>query len=102
VTLSIAEVAAIAEADLPAGEAQRNVAHHYDLGNDFYRLFLNEGMQYSCACFTDPDETLEEAQRNKLRLIPAKLRLAPGLKVQRCRPASSTSGSTPCWTCQHK
>ena len=63
------------------GEAQANVAHHYDLGNDFYRLFLDEGMQYSCAYFTAPGETLEQAQRNKLRLIAAKLRLAPGLKV---------------------
>ena len=63
------------------GEAQANVAHHYDLGNDFYRLFLDEGMQYSCAYFTDPGETLEQAQRNKLRLIATKLRLAPGLKV---------------------
>ena len=63
------------------GEAQANVAHHYDLGNDFYRLFLDEGMQYSCAYFTDPGETLEQGQRNKLRLIAAKLRLAPGLKV---------------------
>jgi cyclopropane-fatty-acyl-phospholipid synthase len=63
------------------GEAQANVAHHYDLGNDFYRLFLDEGMQYSCAYFVDPGETLEQAQRNKLRLIAAKLRLAPGLKV---------------------
>ena len=35
------------------GEAQKNVAHHYDLGNDFYRLFLDEGMQYSCAYFVD-------------------------------------------------
>jgi cyclopropane-fatty-acyl-phospholipid synthase len=63
------------------GEAQANVAHHYDLGNDFYRLFLDRGMQYSCAYFTSDDETLEEAQRNKLRLIAAKLRLEPGLKV---------------------
>jgi len=63
------------------GEAQANVAHHYDLGNDFYRLFLDDGMQYSCAYFTDPGETLEQAQRNKLRLIAAKLRLAPGLRV---------------------
>jgi cyclopropane-fatty-acyl-phospholipid synthase len=63
------------------GEAQANVAHHYDLGNDFYRLFLDRGMQYSCAYFTGDDETLEEAQRNKLRLIAAKLLLRPGLKV---------------------
>jgi cyclopropane-fatty-acyl-phospholipid synthase len=63
------------------GEAQANVAHHYDLGNDFYRLFLDRGMQYSCAYFTGDDDTLEEAQRNKLRLIAAKLLLKPGLKV---------------------
>ncbi len=63
------------------GQAQKNVAHHYDLGNDFYRLFLDEGMQYSCAYFTTDDETLEQAQRNKLRLLAAKLNLSPGLKI---------------------
>ncbi len=65
----------------PVGRAQANVAHHYDLGNDFYRLFLDRTMQYSCAYFADEDETLEAAQRNKMRLIAAKLQLRPGLKV---------------------
>ncbi|HEY8383062.1 MAG TPA: cyclopropane-fatty-acyl-phospholipid synthase family protein [Microvirga sp.] len=65
----------------PVGQAQRNVAHHYDLGNAFYALFLDRGMQYSCAYFTSDDETLEEAQQNKLRLIAAKLQLKPGQKV---------------------
>jgi cyclopropane-fatty-acyl-phospholipid synthase len=65
----------------PVGAARRNVAHHYDLGNDLYKLFLDEGLQYSCAYFLDGDETLEEAQRNKLRLIAAKLNLKPGLKI---------------------
>lgn len=65
----------------PVGKAQQNVAHHYDLGNDFYKLFLDEGMQYSCAYFTDENDTLEQAQRNKLRLIAAKLNLKPGLKI---------------------
>jgi cyclopropane-fatty-acyl-phospholipid synthase len=65
----------------PTGRAQRNVAHHYDLGNDLYRLFLDEGLQYSCAYFLSEEDTLEEAQRNKLRLIAAKLALRPGLKV---------------------
>ena len=65
----------------PIGKAQRNVAHHYDLGNDFYRLFLDEGLQYSCAYFLSEGDTLEEAQRNKLRLIAAKLRLKPGLRI---------------------
>ena len=65
----------------PVGRAQKNVAHHYDIGNDFYRLFLDRGMQYSCAYFLTDDDTLEEAQQNKLRLIASKLALKPGQKV---------------------
>jgi cyclopropane-fatty-acyl-phospholipid synthase len=65
----------------PVGKAQKNVAHHYDLGNDFYSLFLDKGMQYSCAYFLHDSDSLEEAQQNKLRLIAAKLNLRPGLKV---------------------
>ena len=65
----------------PVGQAQKNVAHHYDLGNDLYKLFLDEGMQYSCAYFLSDDDTLEEAQQNKMRLIASKLNLKPGQKV---------------------
>ena len=65
----------------PVGKAQQNVAHHYDLGNDFYKLFLDEGMQYSCAYFTNDNESLEQAQGNKLRLLAAKLNLKPGMKI---------------------
>jgi cyclopropane-fatty-acyl-phospholipid synthase len=65
----------------PIGKAQKNVAHHYDIGNDFYRLFLDKGMQYSCAYFTSDENTLEEAQQNKLRLIASKLNLKPGQRV---------------------
>jgi cyclopropane-fatty-acyl-phospholipid synthase len=65
----------------PVGKAQKNVAHHYDLGNEFYKLFLDEGMQYSCAYFLSDADTLEQAQQNKLRLIAAKLNLKPGLKI---------------------
>jgi len=65
----------------PIGKAQQNVAHHYDLGNDFYKLFLDKGLQYSCAYFTNDDNTLEQAQRNKLRLLASKLNLSPGLKI---------------------
>ena len=65
----------------PIGQAQKNIAHHYDLGNDFYRLFLDEGMQYSCAYFLDDKESLEQAQQNKLRLLAAKLDMKPGLRV---------------------
>ncbi|MGE7367628.1 class I SAM-dependent methyltransferase [Neorhizobium sp. NPDC001467] len=63
------------------GQAQQNVAHHYDLGNAFYRLFLDDNMLYSCAYFREEGETLEQAQRNKLRLLAAKLGLKPGMKV---------------------
>jgi cyclopropane-fatty-acyl-phospholipid synthase len=63
------------------GQAQQNVAHHYDLGNDFYKLFLDENMLYSCAYFREQGETLEQAQRNKLRLLASKLGLKPGMKV---------------------
>ncbi len=65
----------------PIGRAEANVAHHYDLGNGFYRLFLDTGMFYSCAYFRDDTETLEAAQINKCRLIAAKLDLRPGLRV---------------------
>ncbi len=65
----------------PVGKAQKNVAHHYDIGNDFYRLFLDRGMQYSCAYFLSDDDTLEQAQQNKLRLIASKLDLKPGQKI---------------------
>ena len=63
------------------GQAQQNVAHHYDVGNDFYKLFLDKNMLYSCAYFRAPDESLEDAQRNKLRLLASKLQLKPGMKV---------------------
>jgi cyclopropane-fatty-acyl-phospholipid synthase len=65
----------------PAGRAQRNVAHHYDLSGELYRLFLDEDMQYSCAYYPEPDIPLEEAQRAKKRHIMAKLALAPGQSV---------------------
>ncbi len=61
--------------------ARANVAHHYDLSNDLYRLFLDEDMQYSCAYFTDPGMSLEAAQAAKKAHIAAKLRLEPGQRV---------------------
>jgi cyclopropane-fatty-acyl-phospholipid synthase len=61
--------------------SKRNVAHHYDIGNALYRLFLDEDMQYSCAYFTDPGNSLEQAQRDKKAHIAAKLNLKPGMKV---------------------
>jgi len=61
--------------------ARRNVAHHYDIGNALYRLFLDEDLQYSCAYFTEPGASLEEAQAAKKAHIAAKLWLKPGQKV---------------------
>jgi cyclopropane-fatty-acyl-phospholipid synthase len=54
------------------------IQFHYDVGNDFYRLFLDERMQYSCAYFTDPANSLDQAQTDKLEMICRKLRLKPG------------------------
>jgi cyclopropane-fatty-acyl-phospholipid synthase len=62
-------------------QARRNVAHHYDLSDELYRLFLDSDLQYSCAYFSDPQATLEEAQAAKLRHITAKLDLRSGQRV---------------------
>lgn len=61
--------------------ARKNVEHHYDLGNDFYRLWLGGDMQYSCGYYEAGTETLDEAQTAKKRHIAAKLALAPGQTV---------------------
>jgi cyclopropane-fatty-acyl-phospholipid synthase len=61
----------------PAGRAQKNAAHHYDVGNDLYRLFLDEDLQYSCAYFEHPGMSLEDAQKAKKDLIAKKLLIKP-------------------------
>jgi Cyclopropane fatty acid synthase and related methyltransferases len=62
--------------------AKANVAHHYDIGNDLYRLFLDaDHMQYSCAYWPSNDISLEQAQEAKLAHIAAKLALAPGQRI---------------------
>ncbi len=57
--------------------SRRNIAAHYDLGNDFFQLFLDPTMMYSCAVFDAPTTTLEEAQRARLERICRKLDLKP-------------------------
>jgi cyclopropane-fatty-acyl-phospholipid synthase len=57
---------------------RKNIAHHYDVSNAFYRLFLDERLVYSCAYFRTAEDTLDVAQANKLDHICRKLRLAPG------------------------
>jgi cyclopropane-fatty-acyl-phospholipid synthase len=61
--------------------SRRNVAHHYDLSADFFKLFLDRDMQYSCAYFTEPTNDLDTAQLDKKRLIAAKLLLKKGMHV---------------------
>ena len=64
------------------GVAASNARSHYDIPTPLYRLFLDEGLNYSCAVFEDPEtDTLEQAQRNKLDRIVAKLRIRPGTRV---------------------
>ncbi len=58
-----------------------NISHHYDVSNDFYRLFLDERLVYSCAYFRAPDDTLDTAQAQKLDHICRKLRLSPGERM---------------------
>lgn len=57
--------------------SRRNIFAHYDLGNDFFRLFLDSGMTYSCADFTDQDDSLFAAQTRKYESLCRKLRLKP-------------------------
>ncbi|MHB8464764.1 MAG: class I SAM-dependent methyltransferase, partial [Acidimicrobiales bacterium] len=57
------------------------IAHHYDLSNEFYELFLGPSMTYSCARFVDADQTLEEAQAAKYELVCRKLGLTPGMRL---------------------
>lgn len=63
------------------GRSQRNVAHHYDLSEEFYTLFLDDNRQYTCAYWRAPQMTLEEAQRAKMDHIARKLLLQPGMRV---------------------
>lgn len=70
----------IVQANTPL-RARANVAHHYDISDDLYRLFLDEDMQYSCAYFRDPAMTLDAAQEAKKAHIAAKLRLTPDCHV---------------------
>ena len=61
--------------------SRRNVAHHYDLSAALYDLFLDKDRQYSCAYYTDPANSLEQAQADKKAHIVAKLAIRPGMRV---------------------
>jgi cyclopropane-fatty-acyl-phospholipid synthase len=61
--------------------ARKNIHDHYDLSNDMFMKFLDPTMMYSCAYFKRPDETLEEAQRNKIHKMIEKVRITPCIKL---------------------
>lgn len=74
------------------------ISFHYDVSNDFYALWLDERMVYSCAYYEDSDQSLEQAQRNKLDHICRKLRLKPG---ERLLDIGCGWGALICWAAKH-
>ncbi|MDB5491556.1 MAG: SAM-dependent methyltransferase [Micavibrio sp.] len=64
-----------------ARSSRKNASFHYDLGNDLYELFLDEGMNYSCAFWPSRDIDLRQAQLNKIHAIIGRLGVAPGMRV---------------------
>ncbi len=102
-----ASEAAIAFADsLDASEAHKHsrlsdraaISFHYDVSNAFYKLWLDEQMVYSCAYFATPEDSLEQAQRNKLDHVCRKLRLKPG---EHFLDIGCGWGAMVCWAAQH-
>lgn len=61
--------------------SKKHIHHHYDLGNEFYRLWLDEKMAYTCAYYADASMTLEQAQLEKMHHVCRKVRLRPGMQV---------------------
>jgi len=74
------------------------IAHHYDVSNEFYALFLDPLMVYTCAYYRDPDGKLEQAQRDKLDLVCRKLELKPG---ETLLDVGCGWGSLSIWAAQH-
>ena len=74
------------------------ISFHYDVSNEFYRLWLDAERVYSCAYFTSPDESLDQAQRNKLEHVCRKLRLRPG---ERLLDLGCGWGALVCWAARH-
>ena len=61
--------------------SKKNVAHHYDISDDLYKIFLDKKMQYSCGYFINEKNSLEEAQNNKIKFIIKKLKINSNCKV---------------------
>jgi len=62
-------------------DQKKNIEAHYDLGNDFFSLWLDETMCYSCGYFEDDDDSLKQAQLQKIDLVLKKMRLKPGQRL---------------------
>lgn len=84
--------------ELPSQNGKETIAFHYDISNDFYQLWLDQRMIYSCAYFEDPQQSLEHAQCNKLEHICRKLRLQPG---ERFLDIGCGWGALVCWAAKH-
>lgn len=103
---SAADTAMAATDSLDASEAHKHsrlsdraaISFHYDVSNAFYKLWLDEQMVYSCAYFATPDDSLEQAQRNKLDHVCRKLRLKPG---EQFLDIGCGWGAMVCWAAQH-
>jgi cyclopropane-fatty-acyl-phospholipid synthase len=63
------------------GTQKQHIQHHYDLGNDFYKLWLDKSMTYSCAYFRQPNDSLEQAQSQKIHYILKKMQLQRGMTL---------------------
>lgn len=79
-------------------ENRASISFHYDVSNEFYRLWLDEERVYSCAYFTNAEESLDQAQRNKLEHVCRKLRLRPG---ERLLDICCGWGAMVCWAARH-
>ena len=77
---------------------QEAIAFHYDVSNDFYALWLDRERVYSCAYFNNADDTLDQAQQNKLDLVCRKLRLSPG---EQLLDIGCGWGALICWAARH-
>lgn len=84
--------------ELPSQNDKETIAFHYDISNDFYQLWLDKRMIYSCAYFEHPQQSLEQAQCNKLDHICRKLRLQPG---EQFLDIGCGWGALVCWAAKH-
>ncbi|HXK57551.1 MAG TPA: cyclopropane-fatty-acyl-phospholipid synthase family protein, partial [Gammaproteobacteria bacterium] len=81
-----------------SGNNRSSISHHYDVGNAFYKLWLDSEMVYSCAYFADADQSLARAQQDKLDYLCRKLQLKPG---QVLLDIGCGWGGLACWAARH-